>query len=325
MRCLALASALSAKGARIAFCSSEDSVSFAPRLGRDGWQVIPPSASGRARLPTDWTDGADAVVLDDYTSTIADEQALRAIARHVMVVEDLPLREHDCDILLDAGLAMTPAAYSGRVPAHCLCLTGPRYALLRPEFAASRSRPSDAGEDRSVSRVLVSMGLTDVGGVSARIVDALLLAHPTARIDVVIGHQAPSLPRLRSLAAGNARVELAQDVDNMADRMARADLAIGAGGGTALERCAVGLPSIIVILADNQRELAGALARAGAAFTLEQTDISVPALSALLGKLTPPRLADMARKARGVTDGRGAERVAEALIRLCLRAIRSNH
>jgi UDP-N-acetylglucosamine:LPS N-acetylglucosamine transferase len=107
--------------------------------------------------------------------------------------------------------------------------------------------------------------------------------------------------------------------------MAGADLAIGAGGGTALERCAVGLPSIIIILADNQRELADALARAGAAFTLEQTDISVPALSALLGKLTPPRLADMARKARGVTDGRGAERVAEALIRLCLRAIRSNH
>ena len=102
----------------------------------------------------------------------------------------------------------------------------------------------------------------------------------------------------------------------MAGLMASADLAIGAGGGTALERCVLGLPSLVVILADNQRPAARAMEKAGACIALEDGDALASRMAATLAALNASTLQTMSMAAATLCDGEGADHIAEALIEL---------
>jgi spore coat polysaccharide biosynthesis predicted glycosyltransferase SpsG len=136
-------------------------------------------------------------------------------------------------------------------------------------------------------------------------------------VDVVAGSIMPGLVELRRRIAGmHNDVELHVDTEDMAVLMARADMAIGAAGVTAWERCALGLPTLIVIAADNQRANAAALAERGAAQVLGwHADISGEAIARGIGELCsdPSRRERMSRAAIGMCDGRGTARLAEAM------------
>ena len=160
------------------------------------------------------------------------------------------------------------------------------------------------------------MGLTDVGGISERIARLVLNALPDATVEIILGPRAPSLPALRTLAASQPRLELGIDVDDMARRMSQADIAIGAGGGTALERCVLGLPSVAIILAANQRPATLYLARTGALLAIDTIDAVDNELPGLLARMTPERCAALSKTAASVCDGKGAERVGRALLEL---------
>jgi UDP-2,4-diacetamido-2,4,6-trideoxy-beta-L-altropyranose hydrolase len=170
-----------------------------------------------------------------------------------------------------------------------------------------------------VARGLVALGMTDVGGITERVVRALAPALGEARLDVVIGSEAASLPALRELAAADRRVRLWVDDADMATLSADADLAIGAGGSSVWERAVVGLPSATVILAENQRVMIEHMADAGFTRGLDAAAANFEARlveawrrlegdTALRWRLTE-RSADLC-------DGHGADRVAEAMLKL---------
>ncbi|WP_245863822.1 hypothetical protein [Caulobacter mirabilis] len=161
-------------------------------------------------------------------------------------------------------------------------------------------------------RILVSLGLTDVGGITARIVERLAGA---ALLDVVVGSIAPSLPALRALAEADPLVRLHVDTSDMAALTAQADIAIGAGGSSSWERCVLGLPTLLLVLADNQTPAATALAEAGAVAALDVAEIET-AFDALAARLLGDEAlrARLSRNAADICDGRGAERVADRLL-----------
>ena len=115
------------------------------------------------------------------------------------------------------------------------------------------------------ARILV---LADAGAITGRVVRALLPTLGEAALDVVIGGEAASRGELEALARADARVNLHIDARDMAGLIAAADIAIGAGGSSAWERSSLGLPSLTVIVADNQRENTAALAREGATLAI---------------------------------------------------------
>jgi UDP-2,4-diacetamido-2,4,6-trideoxy-beta-L-altropyranose hydrolase len=163
--------------------------------------------------------------------------------------------------------------------------------------------------------------LTDVGGVTARVVRLLLKqAHP-AEVVAVVGRNAPSLPALRSL--GDPRLKVVVEAKDMDRLMAEADLAIGAGGSSTWERCTLGLPTLLLVLAPNQAPSAEALQRRGAAVVL---DVSEPDFDAAFGAEAIALLADDQRRvalsqtAAALCDGRGADRVAEHFLARLQRA-----
>jgi UDP-2,4-diacetamido-2,4,6-trideoxy-beta-L-altropyranose hydrolase len=326
MRCLTLAGALSAKGAVCAFVAPPAVTAILETFGGDAIQALPAPggdaaslAQAAADLAKDWS--AEVVVLDHYGLGAAEEAGLRDGGRKIAVLDDLANRAHACGLLIDPGLGRSDDDYRGLVPPDARVVTGPDYALVRPAFAAARKAAlARRGERRSPGRALVSLGLTDVGGITARAVQAIQPALGEVALDVVLGAGAASLPALSDLAARDPRIEVHVDVRDMAALMASADIAIGAGGSSVWERACLGLPSILLVLADNQRVLARELDRRGAAVTVDARRVAdlAPALPKAWERLIADRRqrTSLVYASSSLCDGLGAERSAEAVLDL---------
>lgn len=260
----------------------------------------------------------DWLIVDHYALDARWERALRSKAKCILAIDDLADRDHDCDVLLDHNPQETTSdRYRTRLSPNATRLIGPRYALLRPEFASARAQRLDRKKTGSLRRVVVFMGGTDAVGATLTALAALseddLLA---MAVDVVIGGASPHLAAIRRAAnaRGNAMVHV--DVTEIADLFACADLAIGAGGVAALERCCVGLPTITMSVAANQEPGLAQLARAGAVQHLGRFEsVKVAEFSgAIRALVAAPDLKDnIAEAARRVADGQGVDRVVAAM------------
>jgi spore coat polysaccharide biosynthesis predicted glycosyltransferase SpsG len=191
-------------------------------------------------------------------------------------------------------------------------LAGAAYALVRPEFLSTPIT-------RKGGRVLVSLGLTDVSGITAQVVARLATSPGWQAADVVLGSGAESLEYVREVAAHDPRFTLYVETDRMAELIAAADLAVGAGGGSAWERACLGLPTLLLILADNQRAMARRLEGEEAVIAL---DVADPGFDDAFDRELARLLSDAALRARlseasrALCDGHGAARVAEAILAL---------
>jgi len=305
MRCLTLADALADAGWRCTFLSSEDSARAVPAL----------SAGRHDILPADHKlEAADILIVDHYGLDAGYEGAARSWAERILVIDDLADRKHDCDVLVDMTYGRDAADYQRLVPEFCSILTGADYALLRPQFLDARGQALERrAAANSVQRILVSLGSTNIHNITGRVIDLLSgYRDQVFDVDVIIGSRAPHLDDVkRSIESSPHHIDLKTDVSDMAALMAGADLAIGAGGTTSWERCCLGLPSLAVVIADNQEKIAAELAAAGALLNLgwhESLDEEsfVNALKELCN--APEKLASMSAKAAAICDGRGADR-----------------
>jgi len=163
------------------------------------------------------------------------------------------------------------------------------------------------------------MGLTDLGGVTARVLDRLRRRIGEASVDVVLGEAAPSRAGLEKLARRDTRLSVHVDTPRMAELTAGADFAVGAAGSSAWERCTLALPSVLLILAENQRPAAEALNGLGAALVV---DPEAPDFDELFDRAVQRLLSDptararMAARSAEVCDGLGAARTADAFLEI---------
>jgi UDP-2,4-diacetamido-2,4,6-trideoxy-beta-L-altropyranose hydrolase len=326
MRCLTLARALVDRGVECAFVESR---SAGPILRRFGWpaqttlaMIGAETAPDLLRAGRDFAErfGADLVVVDHYGFGAAEEAELRGDGRRIVVIDDLADRRHDCDLLIDPGYGRRREPYDALIDAGCAGLFGPSHALVRPEFPAARQRAmSRRASHGPVRRALVALGLTDVGAITGRVVQALTPILGDVRLDIVLGGDAPSLAALRRAAQSDRRLHVWVDSAEMASLMADADIAVGAGGSSTWERAVVGLPSATLILAENQRAVTQQMAAAGLTLAI---DAAAADFEGQLRDAWARLVADaglrwrLAERSAEICDGHGAERVAEAVLKL---------
>jgi UDP-2,4-diacetamido-2,4,6-trideoxy-beta-L-altropyranose hydrolase len=317
MRCLALALALRERAARVGLLSRG-----LPAVLAAAWQAV---GANLLALPDGADDaqashaalaaaGCDALVVDHYGLDARWERALRPACRVLLAIDDLADRPHEADLLLDANLGRRADDYAPWLPAACTRLIGPMHALLRPEFAAARARSQQRRSAATLGHLVISLGGGDPQQATVRVLRSLAAAPVPAglRVSAVLGPLAPTRAAAREVAATLPMpCEVLTDVADMAALLASADLAVGAAGGSAWERCCLGVPTLLLVLADNQRAGAEALAAAGAARLLSDP-AEVPA--ALQALRPPTALRALSQTAAALTDGRGAERVAAALL-----------
>ena len=269
MRCLTLAEALARAGAASVFVATPAAAAVLDVFARGRVEVIGlPDAVSAGELATAGAEmalgrGAAAIVADHYGFGPDDEALLAKAAPRLLIMDDLR-RRHLAGIVLDPALGRAAADYPGRE-----VLAGPSFALVRSAFAALRAeslaRRATAARPQ---RVLVALGLTDAGALTARVVQALAPELGEAALDVVMGDEAPSRREVEALAAGDPRIVVHIDAQDMASLTADADIGVGAGGSSVFERAVVGLPSLTIVIADNQRENAASLAASGAAIAI---------------------------------------------------------
>jgi UDP-2,4-diacetamido-2,4,6-trideoxy-beta-L-altropyranose hydrolase len=253
-------------------------------------------------------------VVFDHFRIEAEDHRRAARGRVSLAIDDMADRPLDVDLNVDLGPDRRVEDYAGLLPARTRLLLGPAHALVRPEFGRRREAAL-ARRSGPVRRILVSLGLTDVGGVTGRVVRSLLALHTDAEVTAVVGREAPSLPLLRANA--DARLEVVVEAKDMDRLTEEADLAVGAGGSTTWERCTLGLPTLLLILADNQAPSARALERLGAAVVLDVADDGFEdAFSAAAAALLSdePRRRSLSAASAALCDGQGAGRVAEAFL-----------
>lgn len=251
------------------------------------------------------------VVVDHYGLSAPWQRALTGRVDRVIVIDDLADREHDCDVLLDQNWSGPDTAhrYDDLLPPRCRRLIGPRYALLHARYRSART--GRRAPTSPPQRALVSFGGSDPTNETLKFLRSLRgSAHPQT-IDLVIGAASDHARAIQELAQDLPSVTVHRDLPFLADLLASADVAIGAGGTTTWERICLEVPSIVTTVADNQREVVAALDAAGAITWLGDASETTPDLyadqwhRAAAGDVpAPPPL----------VDGYGAPRVALCLL-----------
>ncbi|MDC9603173.1 UDP-2,4-diacetamido-2,4,6-trideoxy-beta-L-altropyranose hydrolase, partial [Pseudoalteromonas sp. GABNS16G] len=262
MRCLTLAEELRRQGHQCLFVCRDHKGNLADLIGQKGFELhllhtpdlTENLADEGSELPhADWLGvplqldadqtkevlsdhNLDWLVVDHYALDARWERQFIEPVSQVMVIDDLADRDHECEVLLDQNLGRQPKDYDDRVPLGCKKLIGPQYALLRPEFSEHRSASLERRRSPELKRILISLGGIDQKNVTGQVLEALsksILPQDTL-LDVVMGRAALHLESVKKLASNipfDTKVNVG--VSDMAMRMYRADLAIGAAGGTA--------------------------------------------------------------------------------------------
>ena len=318
MRCLTLAQAARTRGWEAAFVCAEGG--FSDRVAAAGFPLttIPPAPArpdpggpphahwlsvpweADAAITAHAAGDADWLIWDHYG---LDARWARAVgAPRAMALDDLDDRALGSDVVLDAT-----RLDGKRVRDAPIELIGPDYVPLRPEFAQARPAAL-ARRDGPVRRLIVLPGLADAVGLAPLALDAL--RDLPFDVEVVMGADA------QSRAAAEARLGrhvLTLDPPDMAARMTMADLCVGASGMTNWERCALGLPTVAVAVADNQVPGLDGLARRGAVVPLTLADARDPARLRAAVEAAADQAGALSRAAAAICDGLGADRVLDAL------------
>lgn len=345
MRCLTLAEELRSRGGECLFVCRTNDGDLVGEIRRRGFNAMPlgtvvteiVTESVSALDHADWLAGGwqldvnetlqllvdvvfDWLVIDHYGIDRHWESEFKAARPTVRIacLDDLADRAHDCDLLVDQNLGRSSQDYTALVPAACAMLVGTQYALLRPEFRALRAESlARRRGGLSPERIFVNLGGVDMGNMTTRVIEALagLPESNNIKVDIVLGGSAPHSDSVRRTAR-----ELPLDTtvyvntSRMADLMALADVAVGAGGGTSWERCSLGLPSMVLELAPNQRNVVLALASHDVAYVLEGGTLTASILEAWKKLQDPERLNRMSLNASNLVTGDGATLVADALL-----------
>jgi UDP-2,4-diacetamido-2,4,6-trideoxy-beta-L-altropyranose hydrolase len=256
------------------------------------------------------------IALDGYHFDSEYQLRLRESENRILVIDDTAhLGRYHADIILNQNLGASQLPYP--CDPDTVLLLEPRYALLRTQF-----RPWSEWQreiPREANKVLVTLGGGDADNVTLKVIEALRrLGLRGLEIRIVAGPANPHIETLREAAAAlPGRAEILTTVSDMASLMAWADVAVAAGGSTSWELACMGLPSVTIVLAENQRrsvkELVGAGLTVSAGWHEQAT---ADDLAARIGALLcePLRRFRMSEHGRALVDGKGAERVARALL-----------
>jgi UDP-2,4-diacetamido-2,4,6-trideoxy-beta-L-altropyranose hydrolase len=265
----------------------------------------------RAQGYVDW------LIVDCYHLDLQWESPLCKYAGRIMVIDDIGDRDHDCDLLLDQNLHDNPEAlYRDKIknPA-CRKLFGPKYALLRPEFAIRRNKAKPRGGN--IGRMLISLGSTDRHNLTEIVLEAAAFPQfAEVAFDIVLGPNNWGATRLQEKFGKRPNWKFHAPAPDMAALMCRADLAIGGAGITTWERCCLGLPTLFIAGSDNEIPLAKTAEKTGIGryignYHSINPEIIADAIDDVSHHIDMMKA--WSANAFDLVDGRGTERVCEAI------------
>jgi UDP-2,4-diacetamido-2,4,6-trideoxy-beta-L-altropyranose hydrolase len=333
MRCLTIANFLKKKNNNVIFFTKETEGNLLEHIQQCGHRVITlPSYSTKEKKlnevitsHSDWLDCTqekdaedflkatdnikiDLVIIDHYAIESAWETTIKnRLSIPIIVIDDLVDRRHECDLLIDQTYLRKKQEYTELVPATATLLTGSKYSILRPEFEESRNI-SIARNRNSIQNILVNLGGVDKENITSKILCLLNTTNLSSDVEIVVvmGATAPNINSVMSHAKElKYKTSVIIGASNMHELMSNADIAIGAAGATTWERCCLGLPTILLVIAKNQENIASALNKEKVVISINNIDDLVN----ILENITEQDLLELKNNSLNVTDGLGVSRI----------------
>lgn len=297
MRCLTLADELESAGFHIKFACMPQKGDLCSYIEERGFEVIfltPPKDEVVPRDSSDYeawlqrTVGEDANELVEYLDgvdwVICDHYALgyewqHIIKRHsevkILAIDDL-VRKHDADIVVDQTLSRLPSEYSSSG----VVLTGVDFAILSSQFRSLRREATRRSPNLEHPKMLISFGGIDLPNATLSVLNSIELAGLTNDITVLMNRRSPHFSVVSDWCNSRSHVEHIEFTNQMAELMLSHDIAIGAPGSTSWERACLGLPSIVIPIADNQKNICSQLVIQGLSYKVDLENISEQLMNA---------------------------------------------
>lgn len=343
MRCLTLADGLKEQGVVVSFISRDLPGNMNDFISEKGWKIF--RLPYRAGLKLDncqlqhehwlnehWrTDSqetleilnsqgvVDWLIVDHYALDHRWETSLRQSVNCIMAIDDLADRLHDVDLLLDQTLHENmECRYLNLVPDSSILLLGPQYALLRKEFANKRQKLRNRNGE--LHRVLVFFGGSDASNATKLAVQAFIsMRRDDIIFDIVVGGLNPARGDIMKLCREAPNFNFYCQVENMAELIEQADLAFGAAGASIWERLCLGVPSVVISVADNQMTLLQGVINRNIMFYMGEfsslnKEHFIQTLDKFLGEEGTQYLIQLSANALGIVDGAGCDRVVSSII-----------
>lgn len=327
MRLLALSQEMRSRGISTIFagrCDTEEICNlikknvteFAPIIGEDNIETDLKQYRDIFSNNCNNAEGKHWIILDGYSFNADYQRALKKNGYKLLIIDDYGHSSHYyADILLNQNLLKPLSIYENR-ECYTKLLMGSKYILLGEYF---RKKGEDS-KDISIraSKLLVMMGGADLQNVTMHVLKAIKsLGNDLFDMKIVVGPSNPRGDKIRSYLNNNGvHGTVYYAVEDMADLMVWADLAITAGGSSCWELAYMGVPCIIIKSADNQRYVIDTMKDCGAAYYLGsysevgEQDI----VDAVMNLYESASLrAKMFASAKTLVDGKGASRVVDAI------------
>lgn len=309
------------KGFELYYLNSAESAgdNIQSTVAYDGWLPV-----------TELVDAADTLaiveglsdvclIVDHYALGFEWEEAVKPCLTTLIVIDDFYDRNHSCDYFINPSVIdFNELTFQNQLPDTCVQLLGPKYALLDTSFSVRDKKMGQSIQPKYIEHIFVSFGGVDLEGWTCRVVKLLSASDfKHYNLDVVVGNSFAELEDLKRLATTRGRVNIHCQIGNVCEVMSRCDLAIGAGGTMSWERLCVGIPSVILGIAENQHGVVNGLIAKGMCVGLaEAHNASDEYVSFMIRYLIDNQSLRQSIHDRGTgyIDGKGLQRVVNSLL-----------
>ena len=254
------------------------------------------------------------LILDSYILSQEWENRVKPYVKRLIVIDDLMDRKHSCDLIIDQNLhTQMNSLYINSVPKNCVKLLGPDYAILRNQFIAQRKYAKI--RSLPIKNILVSFGGTDNENHTLHALTSLKKLNSDVNVNVVTGTANIGKKIIKNFCKKNFNYNYFEQVENMAKLMQVADLCIGSSGTTTWERCCIGLPAIVIVASNDQKDIASAVSKNKCIINLGKIKKSDSVnYVRLMKNLKNSELQNMSRNCMKLVDGKGAARISKYIL-----------
>lgn len=255
------------------------------------------------------------VIVDHYALSQSWENIIRSVSHKMIAIDDLADRKHHVELLIDSGLSRNHKDYDGLVNETCQLLIGVKFVPLRPEFTYFHKLATKIRNPNDIKKILINLGGVDKDNLTSKILQILENDYNKKDVifDVILGATSPWIESIQKMTKNmKNKINIHVGVSNIHEFMLNADIAIGAAGSTSWERCCLGLPTVLICIAQNQIQLANDLDQLGVAKMLKSENLE-EGLILKIQELSNMQLLEMSQRCLQLIDGQGASRILSAI------------
>tara|TARA_B100000809_G_scaffold226393_1_gene237996 strand:- start:318 stop:1355 length:1038 start_codon:yes stop_codon:yes gene_type:complete len=321
MRCLTLAQELKNNFDKIIFLTQKNSSDFIETIMKNEFEVIFISANNDSdiikNIVTTNSVNKNFLLIDHYNVDSNFESSLKNTFEKIFVIDDLANRKHDCDLLIDQNYYRDlNHRYEKLIQNDTITLLGPKYAIIRSEFRSINKKTIK--KNSQIKKILISFGGSDPTNECKKSLDALCsIENNQFEIVAIVGIYNNKFEQLKKLYEKYSNIKIYRHVNDLSLLMLNSDLFIGAGGTTTWERFYMGLPSIVTIISDDQKESIEFLSDMGHIINLGLAkNVTSKTYAQTLQKPNSDLIYNMSLHNQKLVDGNGSNRIKKQIIEL---------